>query len=188
MRRRTFCLGLGVLACGGVLTACSDNTVATPSPTFQPEATLARMATLDATRLTRAIGDASPQGQVMAHGLFVYYGQREIDTAGATTLVYMLNPGYHRVAYHICKSTETATSVYADLAANIVADPRRMSAPPTGLPYPATLFIRDDMGVGAVQVGKVVVSMIASGTNPRLATALILGGTAYLERLLARAA
>lgn len=186
MRRRIFCLGLGALACGGLLSACGDSAVATPI--FQPEATLARMASLDAKQLVRLIVAASPQGQVMAHGLFIYYGQRETDPTGATTLAYMLSPGYHRLAYHVCESDDTATRTYAARAAGIAEDDRSTPYAPVGLPYPATLLIRDDTGVGAVRVGKVVVSLIASGTNPRFVTALLLGGTAYLEHLLASAA
>lgn len=185
MRRRIFCLGLGALACGGLLAACG--TAADTRPAFDPAGTYARLATLDPPTLCRMIATASPQGQEIARGLYLYYGQREIDGRGAPTIAYMLAPGYHRLSYHLFATDELAARSYADFAADYRREPRPPLAVPAGFPYPATLLAHDEYGVAVVQIGRVVLGVIASGTNPGFVTALTLGGTAHLERLLARA-
>lgn len=185
MRRRVFCAGFGALACGGFLTACG--VAADTAPAFNPDGTYARLATLDLPALTRVIAAASPQGQEVARGLYLYYGQREVDTFGAPTLAYMLAPGYHRLAYHLFETDELAERGYADFATGYLLDPRPPLPVPGGFPYPAILRESDERGVAVVQIGRVLLSVIAAGTNPRFVTALTLGGAAHLERLLARA-
>lgn len=184
MRRRTFCLGFGALACGNLLAACGA--AADTSPTFDPSGTHARLATLDVPGLTRMIAAASPQGQEITRGLYLYYGQQEVDSFDAPTLAYMLAPGYHRLSYHLFEADELARSCYADFVTNYLLDPGPPLAVPSGFPYPAVLRERDERGMAVVQVGRVVLSVIAAGTNPGFVTALTLGGTAHLERLLAR--
>jgi len=185
MRRRIFCLGLGAFACGGLLAACG--VASDTSLSFDAEGTRARLAAFDVPTLTRLIAAASPQGQEITRGLYLYYGQQEIDTFDAPTLAYMLAPGYHRLAYHLFETDELAGRCYADFVANSLLDPRPLLAVPTGFPYPAVLLESDERGMAVVQIGRVVLSVIAAGTNPGFITTLTLGGTAHLERLLARA-
>ena len=185
MRRRLFCLGLGALACGGMLVACG--VAADDSPVFDAPGTYARLAALDLPTLTRVVASASPQGQEIARGFFVYYGQREIDQFDAPTLAYMLAPGYHRLAYHLYETDALAERCYADFVANYLLDPRPPLAVPAGFPYPAVLLGSDERGMAVVQIGRVVLNVIAAGTNPSFVTTLTLGGTAHLERVLARA-
>jgi len=184
MRRRLFCLGLGALACGGLLAACGADV--DTSPAFDPDGTHARLATLDLPALARVIAAASPQGQEITRGLYLYYGQREVDTFDAPTLAYMLAPGYHRLSYHLFDTDELAGYCYADFVANYLLDPRPTLAVPVGFPYPIVLLERDERGAAVVLIGRVVLSVIAAGTNPGFVTTLTLGGTAHLERLLAR--
>lgn len=184
MPRRTFCLGLGALACGGLLAACGVTEDA--ALRFDADSTYARLATLDLPGLTRTIAAASPQGQEITRGLYLYYGQQEVDSFGAPTLAYMLAPGYHRLSYHLFETDELARPCYADFVANYSLDPGPPLAVSSGFPYPAVLRERDERGTAVVQVGRVVLSVIAAGTNPGFVTALTLGGTAHLERLLAR--
>jgi len=184
MRRRLFCAGLGALACGGLLAACGI--AADASPTFDAESTRARLAAFDLPTLTRLIAAASPQGQEVARGLYLYYGQREVDPFGAPTLAYMLAPGYHRLSYHLFETDELAGRCYADFVTNYLLDPRPPLAVPAGFPYPAVLLENDERGMAVVRIGRVVLSVIATGTNPGFITTLTLGGTAHLERLLAR--
>jgi len=185
MRRRLFCLGVGALACGGLLAACG--VAADTSSTFDPDGTYARLDTLDVPGLTNLIAAASPQGQEITRGLYLYYGQREVDSFDAPTVAYMLAPGYHRLSYHVFETDEFAARCYADFVTGYLIDPRPPLAVPTGFPYPAILLESDERGVAVVQIGRVVLSVIAAGTNPGFVTTLTLGGTAHLERLLALA-
>jgi hypothetical protein len=166
-----------------LLAACG--VAADTSPTFDPDATYARLAALDLPALTRTIAAASPRGQEITRGLFLYYGQQEVDRFGAPTLAYMLAPGYHRLAYHLFETDALAGRCYADFVSNYLLEPRPTLPVPVGFPYPAILRQDDERGVASVQIGRVVLSVIAAGTNPGFVTTLTLGGTAHLERLLA---
>jgi hypothetical protein len=185
MRRRRFCLGLGIITGGVLLAGCERGGIAPAAVQFHPAETGQRLAGLSVVGLSKLLVASHPQGEDLASGLFVYSGARRRNLTGALEVSYFLSPGNLRLDYRIFASGDAAQADYDRTVAGLQVDPRSNLTSFSALPYPSTALVYDDTGRTAVLVGQVVVAVIASGSNPHAITALTLGGVAHLEQAVA---
>jgi hypothetical protein len=187
MRRRRFCQGLGIIAGSLLLVACAPGKAAPPAMEFHPGETRQRLADLGVVGISKLVVASQPQGEDLAPDLFVYKGTRRRNLTGTLEVSYFLSPGNLRLDYRIFDSGDAAQAEYDRAVAGLREDPRRALTSFPQLPYPNTALIYDDAGRTVVLAGQVVVAVIASGANPRVVTALTLGGVAHLEQAVASA-
>lgn len=183
MERRTCCRGLLALGMSGLLAACGALEHASPAIPAIPADLGPRLAGKDqgaliGRLLVRGWAPDTPAG--LTPGLTL----RERDPAGAVAVASYFNPGYHRVAYAVFAGADAAGGEYAR-AAQALRDNSRGRATTSGADVTAaTLLFYDDTGAGVVQVGPVLVRLIASGSNRAYFDALVAASITHLQRAL----
>jgi hypothetical protein len=182
MRRRTLCLGLGALGLDALLASCGRSGRGSQPPVLSADPP-ARLGALSAGEIARDLLAARPQGAAVPAGLAFGGVHREREPTGSIAIAYYFTPGYHRLAYYAHDSVGAAERRYAAAAAELRANTRGAARNTTTVPYPATLLAYDDRGVAAIHIGSVVASVIATDSNERHFTALVIAAVAHLQRV-----